>query len=286
MFEYLSDKYKRSIKSKNLGQICEIRMRLGKHPKIITNNGVFYLENIKTTYEELENVVNVACNGSIYSYDEQLRRGFITTQFGERIGLAGEFVLNNGEVIAIKNYTSLNIRIPSEVNGFSYEFFKNKYKGGSVLVISKTGVGKTTFIRDFTRNISSNDNENVVVIDERNEIGGFNLRQTSFDLGKNTDVLSYSDKFFGFNQAIRTLNPSVIVTDELITSDDASGVLRAILSGISVIATVHSKNFKDLFSLLFMSPLIENRLFDYYVFIDKINNERRLKYYNKDFLEI
>jgi stage III sporulation protein AA len=150
-----------------------------------------------------------------------------------------------------------------------------------VLVLSKTGAGKTTFIRDLCKNIS-NDNNNVVLIDERNEIAGKN-QSFSFNVGDNTDVLTYSTKLYGFNQAIRTLNPSYVVTDELMSFSDAIGVYTAINSGVSVIATVHCDSVERLKNKEFMAVFIENKVFDYYVLIKIVNCTRKIEVYNKNF---
>ena len=283
VFEYFDVKYKKLLKPYFNTYINEIRLRVNKSPKLITNNEVIYLNNVIVSQEDLENIVKKACNGSIYAYDEQLKRGFITTIHGERIGISGEFVLKNGEVVAIKNFTSLNVRIPNEVKNCSLNFYKQVYKGGSVLIISKTGVGKTTFLRDFTYQLSSSCDFDIVVIDERNEIAGYNYCNFSFDLNKNVDVLTFCDKNYGFNQAIRTLNPKVIITDELMNSTDSNGVLRAIKCGISVICSVHLGAFEEIFNLSYLNKIVGNKLFDYYVFLDVISGMRKEFYYDKNF---
>ena len=84
----------------------------------------------------------------------------------------GEVVKENGNILTIKNFSSLCVRIPSELNGVSNDFYDKLYSKtfGSVLVLSPSGVGKTTFIRDLTTNLSDKGKKDVVVIDERNEI--------------------------------------------------------------------------------------------------------------------
>ena len=216
---------------------------------------------------------------SVYSYDNQIKQGFITTDNGERIGLSGEFVFKGNEVQSIRNFTSLCIRIPCAVNGVSKEFFNSIYKGGSVLVVSETGVGKTTFIRDFCKNLSNQ--ANVVLIDERNEIAGKN-QFFYFDVGENTDVLTYSTKSYGFNQAIRTLNPTYIVTDELMTEDDVNGVNFAISCGVNVIATIHSDSVNRLKSKKYFERLLSEKCFSYYLLLKNQNAKRTIDVYNHE----
>lgn len=280
VFEYLPPKiYKEISKFKN---ICELRLRVNSQIWVQTQESSFFLKST-IGYDELQNVVLNACKHSVYGYDEYIKRGFITTDFGERIGLCGEMVFNGNEVSTIKNFTSLCIRIPNDIKGCSDVFFK-LYKGGSVLVVSRSGVGKTTFIRDLTHNISNCLNKNVVVVDERNEICAKNGKNF-FNLGKTVDVLTFSNKNYGFTHALRTLNPSVIVTDELINASDYNGVIRAISGGVDVIATVHGNSVKRSGNVD-LQNLINSRVFSYYVLITKNDIARNLVIYDGDLNEI
>lgn len=274
MFEYLPTEILKEINK--LKFISEIRLRVNSCPQIFTDTGIFSLSKILVTSDTLKNIVITACKRSIYGYDEFIKRGFITTDCGERIGICGEFVYSYGEIQTIKNYSSLVIRIPNDILGVSNEFFKI-YNGGSVLIISKTGVGKTTFLRDLTRNLSINYKENVIVIDERNEIA-VKTKTSSFYLGDSVDVLTFANKSYGFTHAVRTLNPSYVVTDELITEEDYNSVILAVKSGLNVFASMHGdENFK-----VKINNFLKDKIFNYYVYISKNNNERKLKVYDKN----
>lgn len=280
MLEFLPIKIKSKLSSYNNKNLYEIRMRRNKPLSIIYLGKIIKLSDFIVSKEDIEEAVLNACKRSIYSYDEQIKQGFITTDLGERIGLSGEFVIEDNIVKAIRSFTSLCIRIPCEVNGVSYEFVNNIYSGGSVLVVSKTGVGKTTFIRDFCKNISNKTQDNIVVIDERNEIAGKNDDFT-FDLGESADVLTFCNKDYGFKQAIRTLNPNYIFTDELISYEDCKGVYSAILSGINVIATVHSNSIENLKQKSMLDPLIKDCLFEYYLLLKYDKGVRNVEIFNK-----
>ncbi len=279
MLEYLPKRLLKVVKTVNISFLYELRLRVNSclHANINGNNVV--LGGDIVTKQDIEDVVYTLCKKSIYSYEEQIKRGFLTSDSGERVGLCGEFVIENGKVKTINNYSSLCIRIPHENLGVSKKFVEEIYKGGSVLVISKTGVGKTTFIRDFCRYLSNKFYKNVTIIDERNEIASKN-GESSFDVGNYTDVLTYSSKEYGFNQAVRTLNPNVIVVDELITENDFNGVLNAILSGVDVVATIHAKDVKDALKKPNFTPILN--AFDYYVLLENYNQKRTLKVYDKN----
>ncbi len=284
MFEYLPQNLLKELKKFGLNNINEIRIRQNAKVSIISNGKIYKLELYIKGNEVIEEIVFNACKRSIYSYDEDIRNGFITTDSGERIGLSGEFVLKDKLVTAIRKFTSLVIRVPKEIEGVSKEFFNKVYNYKSVLVLSKPGVGKTTFIRDLAKELSINDKGNVVIIDERNEIAPNNLN--NLNLGDNVDVLTYATKNYGFNQALRTLNPNYIVTDELMSDDDVFGVLRAIYGGVNVIATVHADNLDVLYNVTYMKILIKNKVFDNYVLIKDEGGRRKFLVYSQDFNKI
>jgi hypothetical protein len=100
------------------------------------------------------------------------------------------------------------------------------------------------------------------------------------------DVLSYSTKEFGFNQAIRTLNPDYVVTDELMTKTDVNSLISTIYGGVEVIATVHSESINSLKRRSYFSNIFKYKPFNYYVLICFENSSRVYKIYDKDFNEI
>ncbi len=278
MLNYFPIHIAKSLKNINFNNVYEIRIRQNKKIVIITSNGKTIL-NSSLKQNEIEEIVYNACKKSIYSFEEQIKRGYVTTKNGVRIGLAGEFVVENGKIITIKNFTSLCIRFPHEIIGVASKFVSTIYDDGSVLVISKSGVGKTTFIRDFSRLINERNSLNTIIIDERNEIVAIN-ESGGFNVGNTVDVLTYTTKSYGFNQAVRTLNPDLIITDELMSEEDVNGVLTAILSGVKVVATIHAKNLNDALNKEFMKKI--NNMFDYYVLLEIIEGKRVSTIYDKN----
>lgn len=285
MLSYLPEKLKSAIYKLGLSDVSEIRIRNSCPVMIIKKGNKLFLDKFILNKADIDEIVLKICKQSIYSFEQQIKQGFITTDKGERIGLSGEIVFNADAVNSIINFQSLCIRIPHEICGVSNEFTSNIYSGGSVLIISPPGVGKTTFLRDFTAFLSENTLKNVVVVDERNEIACV-TGDKSFFLGRTTDVLTYSNKNFGLNQAIRTLNPEVIVLDELVSNDDVNSVITTINGGVEVVATIHAKNLKDTFLRDFAKVLKDVAVFDYYVVINIDKGIRNYTYYDKGFNQI
>ena len=154
MFSYLPSSLIKELKLFGLTNIDEIRIRSNQKVTVLAKGQKTILNFLIKSQSMVEEIVLNACKRSIYSYDDDIKNGFITTDKGERIGLAGEFVIKDGKVLAIKNFSSLVIRIPREVDGFSFWFYKKIYSNKSALVFSKPCAGKTTFIRDFVKLLS------------------------------------------------------------------------------------------------------------------------------------
>ena len=140
----------------------------------------------------------------------------------------------------------------------------------NTLIISPPGAGKTTLIRDITKKLSNEKNvTNILVVDERFEIAG--AYNAMFDLGDSVDVISGSKKSFAFEGCLKTMNPSVIVTDEISKEEDIEEIKQAIRSGVKVIATAHAENVNDLKIKKYLSSLIDGRYFERVVVLSKRN---------------
>lgn len=245
---FLSEEVKSALAHLNYNFVSEIRLRRDK-PVVVEYKGKYgYLtrfglndspENAVLT-GDLAEVLNRATDGCIYGYTEQLKNGFITVEHGVRIGVAGEYVSDNGAISTVKSVTSLNIRVPHEPVGCSKyvcdALFKDKI--AATLIYSKPGLGKTTLLRDIARRLSTEKLRNVLVLDERNEIAAMDGYGEGFDLGY-ADVVRCFSKLHTVSAAIRAMKPDVIITDELYGEDDVKAVGYAAECGIAVIASSH-----------------------------------------------
>lgn len=249
MLEFLPNRMRAALRHLNLHKLYEIRLRAGK-PVAINYGGRYrYLGEcgvtdkvsaaLTATLAEIGDIVFSAGKFSVYSVEEQIRRGFLTAECGERIGLAGQYVFEKGKPLAMRDFTSLCIRVPHEIEGCGDEIYESclKDKLRSILVMSPPGIGKTTILRDLGRSLSRETGKNILVCDERGEI-------SAGDTGATSDVLLFADKATAFEAGIRAMRPDVMITDEL-SAADCAAVERAIYGGVKVIASAHFAEMEE-----------------------------------------
>ena len=257
----------------------EIRIREGK-PIVVssgmTKNFLSYdgltrnLQNaIIATKTMIEDIIFRASECSIYSVNEQIKKGYIVTKRGVRIGIAGSVIEENNVIRTITNFSSINIRIPHEIRNCSLSCYNDIVRKDTInntLIISPPGAGKTTFLRDFVFQLSQrNLSYNVLVLDERGEL---NIGENG-GLGNYSDIISFARKTTGFENGIRSLAPDIIVTDELNEKDDIEAVIFAINSGVKILASVHSDSIESFENKVAFQKLIDLKLFTRYVLLSK-----------------
>jgi stage III sporulation protein AA len=276
----------KSVSSIILAQVTEIRLRvkqplllvLGTSDIMLDGHGqavVDFQQAYRCTAEDLARTLQLISKNSLYAFEQELKLGFITIPGGHRVGLAGQAIIGNGEIRALKNISSMNIRIAREIKGCAdkilpYIFFNGKYVL-STLIISPPRCGKTTILRDLARQIS-NGNLNfcgtqVGLVDERSEIAACQSGVPTVDLGQRIDVLDGCPKADGMLMLIRSMAPQVVITDELGRAEDADAVKEALNAGVSVIATVHGRNIAEVRQRPYIGELIEHNYFERYVIL-------------------
>lgn len=186
------------------------------------------------------------CKDSVYAFEGQLKKGFMTLPGGYRMGVCGELVVQSDGSFLMQQYTSFTLRIAHDlilpVEGLLHRmqgkgFFKN------TILISPPGAGKTTLLRNLIRSISDGTDgfhaTRVGVVDERKEISGWLPQNQSFSLGLRTDVMLGVDKAKGISMLLRSMAPAVICVDELGGKDDFEAIREAARCGVGIIATMH-----------------------------------------------
>ncbi len=245
------------------------------HGNLVTDTDKAYY----ATHADCLQLLDLITEHSLYSFEEELKQGFITVAGGHRVGLSGRTVLERGEVKQIKHVTGFNFRFAKEIKGIAGKVLPFVWDQRSqtvhhTLVISPPQKGKTTLLRDMIRMLSRGDYQpggsvkgglKVGVVDERSELAACYQGVPKFDLGPRTDVMDGCPKAEGMMMMVRSMSPDVLVADEIGRSEDAAAIEEAVHAGIRVIASAHGYSFEDVTKRPMLQRLAEQHLFTRYI---------------------
>lgn len=270
------------------GCLQEIRLRALRPVMVYLQSGEWYLEasgrltkEADRAYclpkEELGQIIKHICRYSLYAYEEEMSRGYVSAGGGFRIGIAGEVIQNpDGSIKNVRYISSLNIRIAHEIKGAAKPVMPWLYEGGrlkNTLIISPPGCGKTTLLRDTIRMVSDGNElsqgQTVGLVDERSEIAGCFQGIPGNDVGKRTDVLDGCPKAEGMMMLLRSMAPRVVAVDELGCEADVHALEQVLKCGCSVVATIHGASWEEIRQKCFLKPLLDGRTFGRFLILEK-----------------
>lgn len=264
MLEFLPPSVRGALKNLNDDLIYEIRLRSDCPVKINYRGEYIWLgikgivkqreSAIKVTAREVADCVFAASGYSVYSVSEQMKECFLTTAGGIRLGLAGTLVRDNGKIKALRDVTSVCVRVPHPITNCADLVFRlcEEDELRNCILLSVPGYGKTTILRELCRLLDERYPEkNILVADERGEISAFGT--------SGADVLKFAQKKDAFSFGLRALRPDIVITDEL-QEEDYGAVQRLMDAGLIVIASAHfGKDF----------AAFEHKIFQRYVYIGR-----------------
>ena len=137
------------------GEVEEIRIRASRPIILKLSNDEKVLKYCVST-DEILNCLQLLCENSIYSYQNQIVNGFITIKGGHRVGISGECVFEEGKIKNIDYIFSLNFRIARQVIGSSSRVLKyildtENNTVYNTLIISPPGSRKNNNIKRFNK---------------------------------------------------------------------------------------------------------------------------------------
>lgn len=281
----------------SFSKLEEIRIRV-RQPVLIRWNGMEYgltidgelieagkMDNKAPVIygeKEVEDIFRYFCHDSVYAYEEERRKGFMTLEGGHRVGLAGEVVYTEGQGYILKYIRYINIRVAHEIQGIAtyiLPWISTPTGVYNTLIVSPPGIGKTTLLRDTIRMLSNGEGDEkgstVGVVDERGEIAAAYRGTASLDCGYRTDVITGGTKQEGVMRLLRTFAPRVIAMDEIGLAEDAEAIRYAAISGCNVIATVHASSWEDLTYKKEINALLKERIFQRVIIMYRGDKEER-----------
>lgn len=222
----------------------EIRMRSERRASL-TYGAKNVMLNTALKPEEIAEIVKRLCSNSLYAYKETINAGYIPLGNGVRVGICGNAFSEGGRVNAIRNITSISVRIPKRTDNAAYPLCERLMSDGTVMscmIFSPSGVGKTTVLRSVARIFSEGHEPlRVAVIDSREEIGAF-LGGTGLCI----DILRGYPKETGIEIAARTLNAQLIICDEVFGDAESRALCGAVNCGIPIICSAHASSLDEL----------------------------------------
>lgn len=231
--------------------------------------------------EDIKASLELMSENSVYAYQDEIRKGFITIKGGHRVGLTGRVILEGGSVRNIKDISGLNIRLSNQIFGCSGKVMKYIVRGEAdiynTLIISPPQCGKTTILRDIARSLSNGLPDSgfkgikVGIIDERSELAACQRGIPQNDIGIRTDVLDGCPKNIGMPMMIRSMSPKVIITDEIGNDGDREAVHSVLNAGVRIITTAHGYNVSEMKSRREVLKLIEDKVFERYIVLGNAN---------------
>lgn len=255
--------------------INEIRIKRNSNIYLIAES-----KNVKTSIyvneEIIKKVFECLCSGSLYAHINTIKEGYISVGNGVRAGVCGSAVLENNEITGVKDITSINIRIPHQIEGassFIYSLLKNECFNASILIYSPPGVGKTSILRDLVVKLSQcTPPIRYAVIDSREEI------ITSSSSSLMCDAYISYPKGLAIELATKSMTPEIIICDEISNEKEASAVLKASHSGVKLIATTHASSFEEIKNKKILKDLIESEVFTYFVGVNRGYGEKKYSF--------
>jgi len=215
---------------------------------------------LTVTSSMTDECIALLTGGSRYALDNAIASGYIPF-CGMRAGVCGRTLVKNGVVTTIADIDCIDIRLPRRVDGFASELYKlfctTQIRG--TLVISPPGVGKTTYLRSLI--VLMSQRYRVAVCDCRGELlcGGV------ADLP--IDAMTSCPKGYAIETLTRTMNPEVIICDEL-GADEEDAVMQNAFCGVPIIASVHASDISSALLRPFVHNLCRAKVFELYAQID------------------
>lgn len=276
IISFISPRIRSLLKDLNeqlIVELQEIRMRANRPVVLVTRSGSSFLtQNSKSTLilsgncvtateNEIVDTVNKMCGYSMHSHFEDILNGYITLPNGARVGLCGTAVYDKTEVKSLKDISSLNIRIPRFEKGCSDALFDSVFSDGieSLIIAGAPSSGKTTLLKDIAYQLSSGRTGKyykVCVVDERKEL--FPAKNSTADLGPNTDVIYGFPKQTGISIAVRTMSPDIIICDEIGNTEEAVQIFEGLNSGVRFLLSVHCDSLEELRNKKFIKMLLKS----------------------------
>ena len=242
----------------------EIRLRTGRPLTVATLHEEQSVGGRTLTQQVLQDTVDRACEYSVHTFASNISQGFLTLPGGHRVGVCGEAVWEQGRIVSFRSFSSLNIRVARAISGAAppemVQAVQGKQYLRSALIFSPPKFGKTTLLRDLTRQLSER-GFRMGLADERGELAAVHRGQPQLAIGPCSDVITGCPKAEAALMLVKTMSPDAIVLDEITTERDIQAALHCSHCGTAVFATAHAYSMEDFHSRPLYQQLLQSNIF-------------------------
>lgn len=266
------------------GSVQEIRVR-ARQKAVIRTAEETLLCGQEVTPQQVGQMAEALCEHALYARVEEQRSGFVTLRGGHRMGICGRVLLQGQSVRALREISSLCIRVAGQWRGAADKLLPHLQAPNgrvySTLIVGLPGSGKTTMLRDACRRLSES-GVRTGVVDERSEIAAMSGGEAQLNVGPHTDVLDGCCKEVGLRWMLRSMSPDLLVTDELGTPGDAQAVMDCLAAGVSVLSTLHGRCVQPPPTRGVLMQLVQHRVFDRYALLDDTHTGQLIGLYDAE----
>ena len=246
----------KGLENELAARASEIRLRINRPVSVSCADQSLYITEsgaltsnlsgrlVTAERKDIDYSFNYICEYSVYARQSEIICGFVTLRGGHRVGICGTAVNRDGDILNVRDISSLNIRIAREHRGCAAGLYERiKHINGGILICGPPCSGKTTVLRDLARTLSYQ--SRVSLIDERGELAAVCGGVYQNDIGM-CDVFDGYRKDAAIEQALRSMSPDIIICDELGSASDLAAAESAVNCGVSLIASAHASDFDEL----------------------------------------
>lgn len=239
--------------------VTEIRLRSGRPVALTTPDGPRFIapegrleerapdNALFTGHALLQRCFGAVCGYSVHSFSDSIAHGFVPMPGGHRAGVCGTAYTDSDGRFALKNITSVNIRIARAsvcvCDARLLPLLRAPRVG--LVIAGAPGSGKTTLLRAVMECLSDAGRKTAVV-DERFELVPAGPQGFYGAPLQHCDVLSGYPKHIGMQHALRALAPDVLVCDEVGGVEETDAIAQAVNAGVGLVLTLHAPDLAAL----------------------------------------